>query len=229
MWEIATQVSTGIALAAFLAVAGLYAYMASLKSRLKIIQALPAEARGDALAKELNAFSIDGRGLTREQQFRLAGKEIELRRARLASITAIIIVLAVISGLIAAISVWSAPAEKGNTGALAPQRVLWAKNLDAMRQTDIGMGSSEANSCGYRHFVHRETFENAIRALVLTEAPDLNGIRAQLLASVDSMHNSCGSDDWYDLPLSTAMQDLHAKLEMGVRARAIEAGVHVPK
>jgi len=227
MWDAIGHISTGLTLAAFLAAAGLSAYRSHLKTRANVLLGLPPEARANELARELNSFGIEAKGLTREQQFRLALEEFELRRARLRSITAVVMVLAIISGLIAAFSIWSVPGKTRDAVALTPGRLLWTKNLDAIRSTNSGLGSSNPNSCGYRFFVHRETFVSALTALELSTAPELSGLRDQLLASINNMANNCGNDEWYNLPLSPAMQGLHSKLRMELRARAIEAGVQV--
>jgi len=107
-------------------------------------------------------------------------------------------------------------------------RAIWEKNLDAMRMTNSGLGSSRANECGYNFWTHKETLVSALTALDLDSSPELRATRDQLLAAVNNMPAKCGSDDWYNLAVSPAMKDLQAKLLMGVRAKVIENGGNPP-
>lgn len=109
MWNAITQVTTGLTLVAFLAAIAVTPYRSQLAGRAKVIQSLPSADRVEALQRELNAFGIDAKSLTKEQQFQLALREIELRRTRLYSITIFIVVVALISGLLALISMISEP------------------------------------------------------------------------------------------------------------------------
>jgi hypothetical protein len=109
MWGAVTQISTGVALTAFLAAIALSAYRSNLKSRAERIHSLPPPERMHALDRELNIFGIDAPTLSKEQQYQLALREIELRRTRLFTTTAVVMVLAVMSGIVAAFSIAKVP------------------------------------------------------------------------------------------------------------------------
>jgi len=113
------------------------------------------------------------------------------------------------------------------TGSHSDKLVLWEKNLDAMRSANSGLGSSAANECGYRSWTHRETLVAVLNALTLSEAPELSVLRDRLLTAVNNMPPKCGNDDWYNLAMSPAMQDMRNELVMGLRAKVIENGGRV--
>src|SRR5262245_44654078 len=114
------------------------------------------------------------------------------------------------------------------TASRSDKLAIWEKNLNAMRPTDSGLGNGAANECGYRSFAHRETLVAALNALTLSEAPELNALRDRLLAAVNNMPPKCGNDDWWNLAMSPAMRDLRTELVVGLRAKVIENGGHVP-
>lgn len=82
MWNVPQHITSGIALIAFLGLLILTGYSATLKHRHKIINRVPRQQRSKVITKELNAFGIDATKLTREQQFSLATKELDLRARR---------------------------------------------------------------------------------------------------------------------------------------------------
>jgi hypothetical protein len=96
MWDAIGHVTTGVTLVAFLAAAAVTAYRAYLKSSITSIEALPPDQRGPALARQLNAFGIDARNLTRAQQFEIAVSEVSLRSRRLLIIAATVVVISLI-------------------------------------------------------------------------------------------------------------------------------------
>jgi hypothetical protein len=113
------------------------------------------------------------------------------------------------------------------TASPSDKLVIWEKNQDAMRSAGSWLGSSAANECGYRSWTHREALVATLNALTLSEAPELSVLRDRLLAAVNDMPPKCGSDEWYNLAMSPAMEDLRTELVTGLRAKVIENGGHV--
>jgi hypothetical protein len=144
---------------------------------------------------------------------------------------ALIITLLVTFGLFGKVNcatVDSGPRSATIPASVSDKLVIWEKNLDAIRSASSGLGSSAANECGYRSWTHRETFVAMLNALAVSDAPELSVLRDQLLAAVNNMPPKCGSDDWYNLAMSPTMEDLRTELVMGLRAKVIENGGHVP-
>jgi hypothetical protein len=113
MWSVISHITSGLALAAFLAAIGLSAYRSSLNSRARLLQSLPLKSRPRAAEKELNAFGIKAESLTQEHQYQLALREIELRRSRLRYVTYVTVVVAIISGSIAAFAIYPSSSRLG--------------------------------------------------------------------------------------------------------------------
>jgi hypothetical protein len=104
MWHAVGQISTGFGLAAFLAAIGLLIYRANLRARIQTIRSLPTDKRADALRAEINAFGLSLSSLTKQQQFELAVKELEIREKRLRYTAVVVVLLALISGGVAAVA-----------------------------------------------------------------------------------------------------------------------------
>ncbi len=137
VYGVATNVSTGIALIAFLSAIALAAYRHHLKNRESLIRSLPSAARAEWLDRELNAFGVRAEGLTKEQRFQLALREIELRRARLFLIAGVAAILGAVAGSVAVISTLLAAgraATNPNMGVGTSEPVLFDRNVEALKE-----------------------------------------------------------------------------------------------
>jgi hypothetical protein len=93
MWNVVQHITTGLTLVAFIGALALYAYRINLTHRRELIKTVPRQRRAEVITKELNTFGIQAKNLTREQQFNLAIRHLDLR-ARNYAIAAIIAVVA---------------------------------------------------------------------------------------------------------------------------------------
>ncbi|MCK1405028.1 hypothetical protein [Bradyrhizobium sp. 76] len=100
MWDAVGHVTTGLTLVAFMVTAGLTAYRVHLKSRIKLIEAVPPSERGGVLEKQLNAFGVEAKNLTKAQQYQIAVRELNLRSRKLLALTFVVALIAIILGLI---------------------------------------------------------------------------------------------------------------------------------
>jgi hypothetical protein len=117
MWGAIQHVSTGLALVAFLGAAAVVAYRAKLKHRLRIINTVPRQRRAEVITKELNAFGVDAKNLTANQQYNLAKSELNLRARRFSLYTVIAVVAIGVFGAIAIFAILL-------TGAALPTSML---------------------------------------------------------------------------------------------------------
>jgi hypothetical protein len=159
-WAAIKQVSTGLTLAAFVVASLLSAYRYHLKNRADVIRSLPDNQRGEALARELNAFGVSAANLSSEQQFQIALKEIELRRSRLTLLTIVAVVLALFSAIVALFYVVKdGPGTSDPSPTHAPVIAgLWRSNSSdnvPMQLTQSGdQITGVLTSSGFEHTVH---------------------------------------------------------------------------
>jgi hypothetical protein len=94
-WEAIKYVSSGFALCAFV-VAALFTYLKNRsQEERKRIESAPPDDRADLVAKTLEIFNVDTTGLTRQQQFEIAMRQINGRIERFRLIAIVVVVLAI--------------------------------------------------------------------------------------------------------------------------------------
>lgn len=93
----AVPLVTGIfSLVAFVAAIGLLAYRAKLNQNSALLRSTNSETKLEALARIVRTYKIGTTNLTKEQQFVVAGKELDLHASRQ-------LLFAILAGLIAVI------------------------------------------------------------------------------------------------------------------------------
>lgn len=95
MFQYIPYVTSGLTLIAFAIAAASWVYTGRLKNRAKAIEAAPPDQRVEMAQTELDYFHVDTRGLTKEQQFRIAMEQIHLRRERSRLFATVSVLLAV--------------------------------------------------------------------------------------------------------------------------------------
>ncbi len=115
MWEALKYVSSGFTLCAFIVATVVFYLNHRIKEERKRIEAAPAEDRASLVAKTLEVFHVDTAGLSRQQQFDIAMRQINGRIERFRIIATLVVVLALVAaGLSAyAIALEKKPQEQG--------------------------------------------------------------------------------------------------------------------
>jgi type II secretory pathway pseudopilin PulG len=118
-WEAIKYVSGGFTLCAFF-VAALLSYLKNrTQEERKRIETARPEDRADLVAKTLEFFNVDTRGLTREQQFQLAMRQINGRIERFRLVAIVVVVLAIIG---AGLSAYAITVQKQIPDLTAPKK-----------------------------------------------------------------------------------------------------------
>jgi SPFH domain / Band 7 family len=104
-WGAIQYVTTGLTLAAFVVAAILFAYRARLKQRADIIKSAPKNKVVDAIATEAEFFQVDVSDLSEETKKVVVLRQIQNRARREAYFAALALVVAVILGWIAFVTV----------------------------------------------------------------------------------------------------------------------------
>jgi len=79
MWEAIKYVGSGLTLAAFLAAVAAWVFKNKINEKERLIRSAPAEDRSKLVMTTLEFFSVDARGLTQDQQYGLALRQIRAR------------------------------------------------------------------------------------------------------------------------------------------------------
>ncbi|MCJ2085036.1 hypothetical protein MKK88_03370 [Methylobacterium sp. E-005] len=107
MWNAISEVSGGFALAAFLAAVVLSLYQAYLNNQTKSLEALPLDKRSDFINAKSIGLNIDTSGLSADQKYNLALTVLKNRADIVKNIFNAVIFFGLISGSLAAISIYS--------------------------------------------------------------------------------------------------------------------------
>jgi hypothetical protein len=105
MWQAIQYVGSGLSLIAFIVAAITYAYRAKLQQRARIILGAPEKERIEAIAATAELFKLDLSGLTNKQKQELALAQITARSRRDALIARGTLIVAIILGTIAIVSI----------------------------------------------------------------------------------------------------------------------------
>ncbi len=102
-WSLASRVTSGFALLAFLVVAAVISYRERLKQQERMIKSSSPGDRADLVARVLRSFKIDTENLTKQQQYDLAVKQLghEAARHKMNVAAAIIILVCTVTAAIA--------------------------------------------------------------------------------------------------------------------------------
>ena len=82
MWSAITQVTTGFTLIAFIVAVVAWAYRSRLLYRARLIESTPETERTALVERALDLLVLDSAGLTREQKYLLARRQIAVRERR---------------------------------------------------------------------------------------------------------------------------------------------------
>lgn len=119
-WEAIKYVSSGFALCAFV-VAALLTYLKNRsQEERRRIESAPPDDRADLVAKTLEIFNVDTTGLTRQQQFEIAMRQINGRIERFRLIAIVVVVLAVTG---AGLSAYALGVQKKSLPALIAEEI----------------------------------------------------------------------------------------------------------
>jgi hypothetical protein len=143
MWSVVPHITTGIALAAFIAAVAAWTYRAILKRKERLIRTAPESERAALVESSLEFFRVDTSGLTKTQKYDLALEQIRARERRFLTAAKVISFIATLFAL-AVVSIYTiahlAPANsKGhasdNMGADSkdqpPEKPLYAAEVGA--------------------------------------------------------------------------------------------------
>lgn len=157
MWGTVGQVSTGLALVAFMVAAAVSAYRAHLRHRIKILETLPPPERSIQLGKELNAFGIQADNLTTTQQFKLAVHELNLRSRKLLAWSIVIVVITLMCG---AIALFALLGSSESSKALSAYRSELAEVEESIEiETNMIRRSTDQRN---RHLAMQEEYEKQV-------------------------------------------------------------------
>lgn len=140
MWEALKYVSSGFTLCAFIVATVVFYLNHRTKEERKRIEAAPAEDRASLVAKTLEVFHVDTAGLSRQQQFDIAMRQINGRIERFRIIATLVVVLALVAaGLSAyAIAIDKKPQEQGPPDTFdktpSPDQVSWPDGVSLPNQ-----------------------------------------------------------------------------------------------
>jgi hypothetical protein len=112
MWRGITYVSSAITLIAFIAAVAAWMYRQNALEKVRLIRSAPADRRPDLVNRALEFFDIDTSGLTRDQQYDLAVRQIDARAARSRNAVMTILAICLIAMGTTAFAVWHQSAEK---------------------------------------------------------------------------------------------------------------------
>jgi len=105
MWEALKYVSSGFTLCAFIVATVVFYLNHRIKEERKRIEAAPAEDRASLVAKTLEVFHVDTAGLSRQQQFDIAMRQINGRIERFRIIATLVVVLALVAAGLSAYAI----------------------------------------------------------------------------------------------------------------------------
>jgi hypothetical protein len=116
-WEAIKYVSTGFTLCAFVVAALLSYFKSQTQEQRKRIESARPEDRADLVVRTLEFFNIDTTGLSRDQQFLIAMRQINGRIERFRIVAIVVVVLAIIG---AGLSAYALTVQKKITGTVEP-------------------------------------------------------------------------------------------------------------
>ena len=104
-WTAITYVGSGVTLIAFLAAVLAWVIRSKSRERERLIRAAPEAERAALIQDTLEFFRVDTQGLTREQRFNLAVKQVHARSKRYTINAILIFALAIVGALVTALAV----------------------------------------------------------------------------------------------------------------------------
>lgn len=105
MWQAIQYVTTGFTLAAFIAAAIASVLKRQADNKLKAIQSAPEEDRPDLVRDALEFLHVEPSGLTKEQQYDIAVKQIQERATRFRITATVVVLLALIGASLSAFAI----------------------------------------------------------------------------------------------------------------------------
>ena len=109
VWEAIKYVSSGITLVAFIIALTAWVYRTKILERERTIRLAPENERRDLVERTLEFFSIDTAGLSRQQKYNLAIKQIQERAARFRLVAFVIIIIAFLTTGVSIFAIWRVP------------------------------------------------------------------------------------------------------------------------
>jgi len=106
MWEAIKYVGSGLTLAAFLAAVAAWVFKNKINEKERLIRSAPAEDRSKLVMTTLEFFSVDARGLTQDQQYGLALRQIRARASRFQMAAGVVIAIAVLAAAVTTFALW---------------------------------------------------------------------------------------------------------------------------
>src|SRR5918911_1154592 len=108
-WEAIKYVSSGITLVAFIIAIAAWIYRTKILERERTIRLAPENERRVLVERTLEFFSIDTAGLSRQQKYNLAIKQIQARAARFRLVAFVIIIIAFLTTGVSIFAIWRVP------------------------------------------------------------------------------------------------------------------------
>lgn len=141
--SIAANVSTPLGLLGLLAAFGFYMYSRKLRSEERLVAALPAEQRAQAVDDLLTRYGIDGTGLSPEQKYDLIRQELTERSRQKRLLTIVGAVVFVICFVVATVATFWPKKEPVVTGGEPPPKPPAPKREHELRVTIRGSNLTE--------------------------------------------------------------------------------------
>jgi hypothetical protein len=143
MWEVIRYVTSAFTLAAFLAAVGASIYWCWIRHKERLIRTAPEKDRAKLVGDALESFHINPENLTREQQFKLALKQMEARTQRGKTWAAVTVLALLIGGCVLALAFIF-----GQTR--TEKQTELQRDPDAIDIADLGFFEYEADSTAPR-------------------------------------------------------------------------------
>ena len=109
VWEAIKYVSNGITLLAFITAVVAWVYRTRILARERTIRLAPENERRELVERTLEFFSIDTAGLSRQQKYNLAIKQVQERAARFRLAAFAIIIIALLATGVSIFAIWEVP------------------------------------------------------------------------------------------------------------------------
>lgn len=109
MWEAIPYVTSGLTLVAFLAAIAAWACRRVVTRQERLIRTAPDQSRAQLVRDALEFFNVDPAGLTREQQYEIALRQINARAERFRITAIVVIIVTVLGGAVSGYAIFRTP------------------------------------------------------------------------------------------------------------------------
>lgn len=149
MWKAIAYVSSGVTLVAFIIAVAASIYRNQILKTERVIRLAPEDARAGLVERALEFFSVDTGGLTRNQKYDLAIKQIHARATRFRTTATVVVMITFLAASVTTFAIW-----RESLTAVTPQkdneksgeiRSLEATMVANYQQADFGNAERNAD------------------------------------------------------------------------------------